>query len=102
MWAAPAYHRNEGATTHPRAYSIACSMMGGHIVVVWVGTWNLGRPSGKGEVCEELRKRMIDVFCLQEARWRGQVARMVGINGRRYKMGWSGKGDVCLGAMAKE
>ena len=24
-----------------------------------------------GDVCEELRKRMIDVCCLQEVRWRG-------------------------------
>ena len=29
--------------------------------------------SGKGgEVCEELRKSMLDVCCLQEVRWRGQ------------------------------
>ena len=29
---------------------------------VRVGTWNLGSLSGNGgEVCEELRKRMIDV-----------------------------------------
>ena len=38
-----------------------------------IGTWNLGSLNGKvGEVCEELRKRMIDVCCLQEVRWRGQ------------------------------
>ena len=31
--------------------------------------WNLGGLSGKwGEVYEELRKRMIDVCCLQEVR----------------------------------
>ena len=30
---------------------------------VWVGTWNLGSLSGKGgDVCEELRKKMIDVL----------------------------------------
>ena len=40
---------------------------------VQVGTWNLASLSGK-EVCEELRKRMIDVCCLQEARWGGQDA----------------------------
>ena len=44
--------------------------LNGHIGV-WVGTWNLGSLSGKGgEVCEELRKKMIDVRCLQ-VRWRG-------------------------------
>ena len=46
--------------------------------------------SGKGgEVCEELRKRMIDVCCLQEVRWRGQGARMLGMKGGRYKLWWS-------------
>ena len=43
-----------------------------------------------GEVCQELRKRMIDMCCLQEERWRGQGARMLGVNGRRYKLWWSG------------
>ena len=47
-------------------------------VGVRVGTRNLGSLSGKGgEVCEELRKRMIDVCCLQ-VRWKGQGARMMG------------------------
>ena len=32
---------------------------------VQVGTWKLGSLSGKREVCEDLRKRMIDVCCLQ-------------------------------------
>ena len=37
--------------------------------------WKLGSVSEKGgEVCEELRKRMIDVCCLHEVRWRGQDA----------------------------
>ena len=39
-----------------------------------------------GEVCEELRKRMIDVCCLQEVRWRVQGARMLGMKGRIYKL----------------
>ena len=29
---------------------------------VWVGMWNIGRLSAKGEVCEELRNTMIDVY----------------------------------------
>ena len=49
--------------------------------------WNLGSLSGNGgEVCEELRKRMIDVCCLQEVRWSGQGARMLRAKGRRYKL----------------
>ena len=47
---------------------------------VWTGTWNVGSLSRKGgEVCEELRKRMIDVCCLQEVRWRGHGARNEGM-----------------------
>ena len=45
------------------------------------------------EVCEEVRKRMIVVCCLQEVRWRGQGSMMLGMKGRRYKLWWSGKGD---------
>ena len=54
-----------------------------------------------GEVCEELRKRMIVACCLQVVSWRGQGARM---KGRRYKMWWSGKGDgVCdVGVMEEQ
>ena len=43
------------------------------------------------EVCEELRKRMIDVCCLLEVRWRWQGTRMLEMKGRRYKLWWSGK-----------
>ena len=36
--------------------------------------WNLYILSGKGgDVCEELRKRMIDVCCLQEDRTEDRV-----------------------------
>ena len=61
---------------------------------VRVGTWNLGSLSGNGgEVYEEMRKRMIDECCLQEVRWRGQGARMLGMKGRRCKLRWSGRRD---------
>ena len=57
-----------------------------------------------GEVCEELRKRMIDVCCLQAVRWRGQGASMLGMKGRRYKPWLSGIGDGVggVGVMVKE
>ena len=56
------------------------------------------------KVFEELRKRMIDVRCLQEVRWGGQSVRMLGMKGRIYKLWWSGKGDGvgCVGVMVKE
>ena len=45
------------------------------------------------EVCEELRKRRVDVCCLQKVRWRGQRARFMGVKGRRYKLWWSENSD---------
>ena len=49
--------------------------------------------SGKGtEVCEELRKRRMDVCCLQEVRWGGQGVWFFGMKDRRYKL-WSGNSD---------
>ena len=46
---------------------------------IWV--WNLGSVSVMGrEFCEELRYRMIDVCRLEDLRWRGQGARMLGVN----------------------
>ena len=60
---------------------------------VQVETSNMGSLSGKGiNVCEEIRKRMFDVCCLQELRWRGQASRILGIEGR-YKLWWSGTAD---------
>ena len=41
---------------------------------------------------------MHDVCCLLEERWRGHGAWMLGMNGRRYKLWWSEKGD---GVMVK-
>ena len=58
------------------------------------GSWNVGSICGRGtEVGEELRKRKVDVCCLQEVRWRGEGARFFGVKGRRYKLWWSGNDD---------
>ena len=55
------------------------------------GTLNVGSLCGrKTEVYEELRKRKVDVCCIQEVRWKGQGARFVGTLRRRYKLWWSG------------
>ena len=68
-WAVPAYHKKEGATPHPGAFTFSFHYNGrpDERFGVRVGTINLGSLSGKGgDVCEELRKRMIDVCCLQK------------------------------------
>ena len=38
------------------------------------------------EVCEELRKRKVDVCGLQEVRWKNEGTRFFGIFGRSYKL----------------
>ena len=89
VWAVPAYHKEEGATPHPGACKHSSQYDGrpDGRVGVCVGTWNLGSMSENGgEVCEELRKMMIDACCLLEVRWRGQGSRMLGMTGRRYKL----------------
>ena len=97
------YHKKKGASPHPGACKYSLQYDGwpdvrfGVQIGTWnlgIGTWNLGILMGRrGEVCEELRKRMIDVCCFQEVRWRGQGARMLGMKGGRYKLWWSGKED---------
>jgi len=55
-------------------------------------------------VCEELRRRRVDVCCIQEVRWRGKSARFMGVRGRRYKLWWSGndEGQGGVGILIKE
>ena len=106
MWAAPDYHKSEGATPHPGVckHSLRYDGRPDGGLGEQVGTYNSGSLSGKGEDCEELRKRMIDVCCLQEVSWGGLGARMLGMKGRRYNLWWSGKGDIFggVGVMVKE
>ena len=68
-------------------------------------TLNVGSLCGrKTEVCEELRKRRVDVCCIQEVRWKGEGARFVGTLRRRYKLWWSGNdaGFRGVGILVKE
>ena len=70
-----------------------------------LGTWYVGSMNGRGtEVCEELRKRRVDVCCLQEVRWRGQGAQFMGVKGSRHKLLCSGNSDSmgCVGVLVKE
>ena len=69
------------------------------------GSWNVGSLCSRGtEVSEELRKRKVDVYCLQEVRWRGEGARFFGVKGRRYKLWWCGNDDKVggVGILVKE
>ena len=63
----------EGATLHTGACKQRLQYDGrpdGRFREWGSGTWKLRSQSAKGEVYKELRKRMIDVCCLQEVKWR--------------------------------
>ena len=71
----PSYHKKVGATPHPGACKHSLQYdgrPGGCCGDLYARTWNVGSLRQKGEVCEELEKRIIDVCCFQEVRWRGQ------------------------------
>ena len=59
-----AYHKQEGAAPDPGLRK-HCLQNGGkpdERFGVRVGTWNIGSMSGRGtELCEELRKRRMDI-----------------------------------------
>ena len=74
-------------------------------VKMWLGTWNIGTLNGKGlEICDELWKRNVELCCLQEVRWRGCGDRQIGLQGRRYKLWWSGnhEGYGGVGVLVEE
>ena len=53
------------------------------------GTLNVGSMTGKGrEVAGMLRKRAVEVCCVQETRWKGGSARMIG---EGYKLFYAGE-----------
>ena len=56
------------------------------------------------EICDELWKRNVDLCCLQEVRWRGCGARLMGLQCRKYKFLWSGnhEGYGGVGVLVKE
>ena len=69
------------------------------------GSWNVGSISGRRtEVCEELRKRQVDVCCQQGVRRRGEGAHFFGVKGKRYKLWWCGNDDKTggVGILVKE
>ena len=97
----------EGATPHPgeRKHSLQYDCNADGRFDLGVETCNLPNLSGLGgEDCEELRKRMIDLCCLQEVICRWQGDRMLEMKGKRHRQWWSGKGDGAggVGEIVKE
>ena len=62
-------------------------------------TWNVGSMSWKsGEKCEPLKRRYVDICCLQEVRWKGQGPKMIG-NGFNFLWGGGCKAENDLGVI---
>ena len=60
-----------------------------------VSTWNIGTLKGKsGEVCEVLRRRKVEVCCIQEVRCKGEEGSRA-LQG--YKLIWKGNSEGTAG-----
>ena len=46
---------------------------------------NLGR---NGDVCDEVREKLVDICCLKVVEWRGHGSRIMGVYGRRCCLWW--------------
>jgi len=58
-----------------------------------VGTWNVDSLTGRAdELVKAMADRDVDVGCIQETSWRGSGCRFFGVQGKRYKLFWSGVG----------
>ena len=70
-----------------------------------VASWNVGSMRRRGgELVEALDRRMVDICCVQEHRWRGESARMITGKDSRYKFYWVGNqaGNKGVGVLVKE
>lgn len=75
------------------------------VVRLRVGSVNVGSLRKRdGEVVNMAGERRLDVCCLQETRWRGGSARMLGADRARYKVFWKGcdSGLAGVGVMVAE
>lgn len=107
-WVVPAYVKKNGTNPQARSRRPVLPYDGSHGPDVRsslrFGSWNIGSMVGRSmEVAMELRKRKVDVCCVQETRWKGGGARFVGAMGVRYKFLWSGgDGAAGVGVLIKE
>ena len=63
----------------------------------------IGAMSGRSaEVVETLHRRKIDVCCVQETRWTGSGARVMGKGMSRYKFFWQGCKDAGVGFLISD
>ena len=82
-----------------------CSKSSKHLRNFRVGTLNVNTLKGRVcEVVETLSRRQVDLFCVQETRYRGGHCRIIKGKDSRYKLFWSGnsKGTAGVGVFVAE
>ena len=83
----PAYVRKKALNPGRKTESTCARMMGKFPDVqfgIRFSTWNVESMSGKwGKISETLKRRCADIGCVQEVKWKGQGARMIG-NGFKF------------------
>ena len=67
-----------------------------------VGTLNVGTMTGKGrELADMMERRKVDIFCVQETKWKGSKARNIGGSYKLFYHGVSGQKNG-VGIILKE
>ena len=62
-------------------------------------TWNVGSISGNwDEISETLKRCCVHICCLQEVRWKGQRAKIIG-NGFKFHWSVGCKAENCVGVI---
>ena len=99
----PPLHRNRGTGRgglgrpqgHPDrqpATGVASTTYRGREGEVRVATLNVGSMAGRGrEVADMLRRRGVDICCVQEVQYKGNASMMVGGGGDGFKLWWAGE-----------
>ena len=71
--------------------------------VIRVGTLNVGSMTGRGrEVADMMKRRRVDILCVQETRWKGEKARELGDGYKLYFSGANKEGRNGVGIVVFE
>ncbi|KAK3515171.1 hypothetical protein QTP70_008177 [Hemibagrus guttatus] len=74
----------------------------GKSVGLRIGTLNVGTMTGKGrELADMMERRMVDILCVQETRWKGSKARSIGAGFKLFYYGVDSKRNG-VGVVLKE
>ena len=71
-----------------KGYRVKTDGRGKQVGRLRVGSWKVGTMTGKAmEIADVLRRRKVDIACVQEVKWKGSKARNVG-HGYKLFLSW--------------